>query len=229
MSPPHAGAWIETCQIKALLGAHSPCASPDNYAILFTAAAIIAVPSLVSFCSAEEPPQRVARRRLPMAIELRRGVRLLRGDGNFRQLIIARSPATMMLGLAVPFIVPYSISKPAASAAVGLLMSSKVLTYAISNVFWSRVSDTRGNRRLLLLSAWLGLAAVWMVLIVHLLPESTPRSHRPARHLLAHGLRVPDLRRLRPMQRRAGDRLHRLPAGVDPRAQSGPRTWGSTT
>lgn len=160
--------------IKILLGEHSPYAFPNNYAILFTAAAIIAVPSLVSFCFAEEPPQRVARRRLPMAIELRRGVRLLQRDGNFRRLIIARSLATMMLGLAVPFIVPYSISKLAApAAALGLFMSAKVLTYAISNVFWSRVSDTHGNRRLLLLSAWLGLAAVWMVLVVHLLPDST--------------------------------------------------------
>jgi MFS family permease len=159
--------------IRWLLSDASPYVFPHNYAVIFTAGALLAVPSLVSFCFAEEPPLRQARRRVPMGVELRRGFRLLQRDPNFRRLIVARSLATIMLGLALPFIVPYGLSQLGApAAALGLFMSSKVLTYAISNVFWSRVSDTRGNRRLLLLSAVLGLAAVGMVLVVHWLPTT---------------------------------------------------------
>jgi MFS family permease len=125
----------------------------------------------VVFCFAEERPQQAKRRRVPMGIEIRRGFRLLKREPNFRRLIVTRSLATLMLGLALPFIVPYALSSLGAQVgAVGIFMSAKVLTYAISNVFWSRVSDRRGNRRLLLLSASLGVVAVWMLLVVHLLP-----------------------------------------------------------
>ena len=159
--------------IRWLLSDQSPYVFPHNYAVIFTAAAILAVPSLVSFCFAEEPPLPTKRRRVPLGIELRRGLRLLKRDPNFRRLIVARSLATMMLGLALPFIVPYGLSQLGApAAALGLFVSCKVLTYAISNVFWSRVSDHGGNRRLLLLSAFLGLGAVWMVLVVHWLPTT---------------------------------------------------------
>jgi len=157
--------------VKWLLGDHSPYTFPTDYAILFTVAAALAVPSLVVWCFAEERPQQAKRRRVPMTIEIRRGFRLLRRDRNFRRLIVTRSLATLMLGLALPFIVPYALSSLGAQAgAVGIFMSAKVLTYALSNVFWSRVSDRRGNRRLLLLSAALGVVAVWMLLVVHLLP-----------------------------------------------------------
>jgi MFS family permease len=157
--------------VKWLLGDQSPYPFPTNYALLFTIAAALAVPSLVVFCFAEERPQQAKRRRVPMGIEIRRGFRLLKREPNFRRLIVTRSLATLMLGLALPFIVPYALSSLGAQVgAVGIFMSAKVLTYAISNVFWSRVSDRRGNRRLLLLSASLGVVAVWMLLVVHLLP-----------------------------------------------------------
>jgi MFS family permease len=159
--------------VKWLLSEHSPYAFPTNYALLFTVAAGLAVPSLLVFCFAEEPPQLVKQRRVPMGVEIRRGLRLLQRDRNFKRLIVTRSLATLMLGLALPFIVPYSLAKLGAPfGAVGIFMSAKVLTYALSNVLWSRVSDRRGNRRLLLLSAVLGVAAVWLLLVVHLLPDT---------------------------------------------------------
>lgn len=159
--------------LKWLLGEHSPFPFPANYALLFSLAALLAVPSLVVFCFAEEHPLPVKQRRVPMAVEIRRGFRLLKRDRNFKRLIVTRSLATLMLGLALPFIVPYAMHDLGATAgAVGVFMSSKVLTYALSNLFWSRVSDHRGNRRLLLLSAVLGVVAVWSVLVVHWLPST---------------------------------------------------------
>lgn len=158
--------------VKSLLSEQGAYRFPHNYAILFGLAAILAVPSLIAFCFVEECPRSVQRRRLPLMVELRRGLRILKRDRNFRRLVVTRSVATVMLGLSLPFIVPYALSQLGSpAAAVGLFMSCKVLTYAISNVFWSRVSDNRGNRRLLLLSSFMGLAAVWMLLGVRLLPE----------------------------------------------------------
>lgn len=159
--------------VKAVLSDQGPYHFPQNYAVLFTLAAILAVPSLIAFCFVEEVPRPLQRRRLPLMVEWRRGLRVLRRDRNFRRLVVARSTATLMLGLSLPFIVPYALSQLGSpAAAVGLFMSCKVLTYALSNVFWSRVSDQGGNRRLLLLSALMGLGALWMLLGVRLLPET---------------------------------------------------------
>lgn len=162
-----AGVWV-----KWVLSDRSGYTFPDNYALLFTAGAIVSVPSLVSFCFAEEPAHSAQRRRLSATTELLRGLRIVRRDPNFRRLVVARSLSAFMLGLTLPFIVPYSLSRlNIAAAAVGLFMISKIITYSLSNLLWSRVSDYHGNRRLLLLSAFLAIIALAMVLTVHLLPS----------------------------------------------------------
>lgn len=166
-----AGPWV-----RWLLSDHSGYRFPDNYGLLFLAGAVFAFPSLVSFCLAEERPRTVQRRRLSVGVELRRGLRIVRRDRNFRRLIVTRCLSAFMLGLTLPFIVPYSLSQLAVPAsAVGLFVVSKVLTYSLSNLLWSRVSDYGGNRRLLILSAFLSLLAIGLVLVVHLLP-ATPFS-----------------------------------------------------
>lgn len=159
--------------IRSILDVHSRYQFPHNYALLFSITAVLAVPSLLAFCFVEEPARTVQSRRLPLTVELRRGLRILKRDRNFRRLVVTRSVATLMLGLSLPFIVPYALSQLGSpTAAIGLFTSAKMLTYALSNVFWSQVSDSRGNRRLLILSALMGLGAVWMLLVVRMVPDA---------------------------------------------------------
>ncbi len=163
-----AGPWV-----RWLLSPGSGFEFPDNYALLFLAAAVVALPSTISFCLAEERPRAVQRRRISVLLELQRGLRILRRDRNFKRLIVTRCLAVIMLGLTLPFVVPYALSQLGiAPAAVGLFVICKVLTYSLSNLLWSRVSDYNGNRRLLILSAFVALLALSLVLVVHLLPAT---------------------------------------------------------
>lgn len=163
-----AGPWV-----RWLLSEHSGHPFPDNYGLLFLAGAVVALPSMISFCFAEERARPVQRRRLPMLLDLRRGLRIVRRDRNFKRLIVTRCLSACMLGLTLPFIVPYSLSTLGiATSAVGLFVVCKVLTYSLSNLLWSRVSDYSGNRRLLILSAFMSLLALGLVLVVHLLPTT---------------------------------------------------------
>lgn len=163
-----AGPWV-----RWLLSDHCTLGFPNNYGWLFLAGGLVSVPALGSFCFAEERPRPVQRRRLPVLTDLRRGLRIVRRDRNFRRLIVTRCLAAFMLGLTMPFIVPYALSNLGiAASAVALFVVCKVLTYSLSNLLWSRVSDYHGNRRLLILSAFTSLVALAMVLVVHLLPNT---------------------------------------------------------
>jgi MFS family permease len=159
--------------IKWMLSDRSPYEFPDNYALLFTIAAILGVFSLFAWCFAYEPEQSAQSRRFTVGTEMLRGWRLLRRDRNFRRLISLRCIWATLLGLTSPFLVPYALSRlGAVPAVVGLLLALKVLTYSLSNLLWSRVSDQIGNRRLIVASAWLCLATMLMVLAVRFLPPT---------------------------------------------------------
>ncbi|NPV48903.1 MAG: MFS transporter [Armatimonadetes bacterium] len=157
--------------VKWLLGEDSGYEFPHNYALLFTIGVAIAIPSMTAFCLVEEPPRAPQRRRLPIAQELRRGLRLTRRNRNFRRLLVTRGLRSLALGLTTPFIVPYALDALGVTpAAVGLFLGAKVLTYSLSNILWSRVGDQYGNRRLLVLSAMISLVSVALLLGVRFLP-----------------------------------------------------------
>jgi MFS family permease len=159
--------------VKWLLSEHSGYAFPRNYAVMFTVGLIIAIPSMLAFCFVREAPRLPQRRRMPVLRELQRGLRLARRNRNFRRLLVTRGLRSLSLGLTTPFIVPYALgSLQVTGAAVGLFLGAKVLTYALSNILWSRVGDQYGNRRLLVLSALVSLVSVVLLLTVRFLPAS---------------------------------------------------------
>jgi MFS family permease len=158
--------------VKWLLGEHSGYDFPRNYALMFVLGTAIAVPSTVAFCLAKEPPHDPQRRRLSVMLELQRGLRLTRRNRNFRRLLVTRGLWALALGLTTPFIVPYALGPlGVAPAAVGLFLGAKVLTYSLSNILWSRVSDQQGNRQLLVLSSLISLLAMGLLLGVRFLPD----------------------------------------------------------
>ncbi len=157
--------------VKWLLSEGSGYEFPRNYAVMFGLGLIVAIPSLLSFCFVKEPPRVTQRRRMPVLRELRRGLRLARRNRNFRRLLVTRGLRSLSLGLTTPFIVPYALAElKVTTAAVGLFLGAKVLTYALSNILWSRVGDQHGNRRLLVLSAMISLLAASLLLVVRFLP-----------------------------------------------------------
>ena len=158
--------------VKWLLSENSGYDFPRNYALMFAMGTVIALPSVAAFCLAKEPPRDPQRRRLPVLLELQRGLRLTQRHPNFRRLVVTRGLWALALGLTTPFIVPYAMGPMGvAPAAVGLFLGAKVLTYALSNILWSRVSDQQGNRQLLVLSSLISLLAMGLLLGVRFLPD----------------------------------------------------------
>jgi MFS family permease len=163
-----AGFWI-----RWVLSDRSGFDFPTNYAVLFTVGAGVGAISLFSFCLAEEHEHPVQRRRLPILVELRRGWRVTRRDRNYRRFLVNRALRALACGLTLPFIVPYALSDLSVPrAAVGIFMGCKLVTYSLSNLLWSRVSDRQGNKRLMVLSGWLSILPVVVVLLAVFLPAT---------------------------------------------------------
>lgn len=131
---------------------------PENYVVLFTIAFAAAVASLSAFSLCKDPRTVAHKRRVGFVHHLRRIPRILRRNSNFRTFLLMR----MFLSIAtltVPFYLPFAVARlRATEPMVGLFSAIVMLSGVVSNLLWSYVSDTQGNRRVLLLSATL-----WMI------------------------------------------------------------------
>jgi len=161
-----AGFWV-----KGVLSKESGIGFPDNYALLFGVAAIVATVSLGVFCLAREPRHKVETRRLPLRLQLLRGLRRARRELDFQRVLGARITLTAALSLIVPFLVPYGLARLGMTEAmVGVVVAVRMLFYSTSNILWSRLSDRVGNRFLLITSACVLVSAAVMVLMIPLIP-----------------------------------------------------------
>jgi len=158
-----AGLWI-----KDTLSADSASTFPSNYALVFAMGAALMIIAAMFFSAVRERPRIPARRALPLRMHLVRAMRMIRDDANMRRLAKSRALYGASAGLSFPFVIPLAIKVLGMPvAAVGLLLSLKVLSYTVTNVLWSHISDTHGNRRQLIVSSA-------MVLLVPLLTIAAP-------------------------------------------------------
>ncbi len=140
-----AGFWI-----KHMLSSQSGVPFPNNYALVFAIGAALMAVSVGLFWFVKDQPRKSASRILPLRLHLARGARMIRENTNLRRLGIARALYGAALGLSFPFVVPYAIKvlgMPVALA--GILLSMKVITFSLSNLLWSHLSDNHSNRLLL--------------------------------------------------------------------------------
>lgn len=160
------GFWV-----KGVLSEDSGIGFPDNYALLFGVAAIVTAVSLGVFCLAREPRHKVETRRLPLRIQLVRGLRRARREPDFQRIIGARVTLTAASGLIFPFLVPYGLTRLGMTEAmVGVVVAVRMLLYSTSTILWSRLSDRIGNRLLLIVSGGVLVSAAAMVLMIPFIP-----------------------------------------------------------
>lgn len=148
---------------------------PANYGVLFVVALVVMVFAFVSFGLIDEPPLQQPAVRHSLKETLQAAPRLFRADVDFRRFIIAR-----LLGrvgaIADPFYVVYAREiLGIGTRYVGIYLAVRVLTAALSNLYWGRVADNQGNRRLLVLTGALSIAVPLLALLLPLLfaPGST--------------------------------------------------------
>lgn len=161
--------------VRIALQQNGVLAFPANYGLLFVVALIVLALSLLSFSLIDEPPLERPATRHSLKETLLATPHLFRADLDFRRFIAAR-----LLGrvgaIADPFYIVYAREALGiAPRYVGVYLAVRVLTAALSNLYWGRVADLQGNRRLMVLTGALSILVPLAALLLPLLfaPGST--------------------------------------------------------
>lgn len=141
--------------VRWLLNDDGPLGFPNNYGMLGLLGLVGIGGGLLAFALIVEPVQAQAGVRLRVIDGLRRAPAILCENADYRWFVISRM-LTRVGQVAEPFYIIYateSLGLPASVA--GAYLAVRAITGALSNLLWGRVSDSGGNRRLVLLSGGL--------------------------------------------------------------------------
>jgi MFS family permease len=152
--------------VRALLSQEGPLPFPANFGMLFAVAFVFLSLALLSFSLIDEPPLAQPAKSQTLSDTLRAAPRLFRSDIDFRRFIISRIWGRLG-AIADPFYIVYAREVLGiAPRYVGIYLALRVLTAALSNLYWGRVADQQGNRRLLVMTTGLsGLIPVVALLM----------------------------------------------------------------
>jgi MFS family permease len=143
---------------------------PESYALLFGVGSLFVFVAVLTFIFVREPPSEVPNHRVSFPEHLRIGAQTFHEDHAFRHLLYFR----LSLGLwamSQPFYVIYArrvLGVPESTA--GLFLSIQVAGSILTNLFWGRLSRTRGDRFLLETIAALAFLVPAIVLAGSLAP-----------------------------------------------------------
>jgi MFS family permease len=131
---------------------------PLNFVTLFILAFLMISVAFLLYMGVKEPPgQGVINR--PFKEYYEEAVSNVSGNGNFRRLILTRWLCGLA-SIALPFYVLngiYTLGIP--KEAIGAFLVAQVIGSTVSNIFWGRLGDRKGNKLLLQAYAALSLAA----------------------------------------------------------------------
>ena len=140
-------------------------AFPHNFALLFGLSLVGISIAIFVFSRVDEPLEPVVAHHLGVSAQIQRARRLLRQDRPYRRLLLTRM-LMVIADMVIPFYVVFAgevLSAPA--SLVGVYLSTRTLAALLTNLWAGRLSDQRGNRRLLLVACLIGLAAPAMALL----------------------------------------------------------------
>jgi MFS family permease len=163
-----------------LLSPRSPYPFPANYGMLFLINTVLSGAAWFCFSLIPEPRPDAARRRLTLTQHLTRGVRLVRRDENYRGLLRLR----LLLGLAgavPPFLMAYGkVALGMPDEAAALFLTLRTLTEMVGSAAMGAVSDRVGNRLVLVVSTWAGLATFVLATLSAWMAHDPPGSDHTA-------------------------------------------------
>lgn len=151
--------------VRWLLAKDGPLAFPSNFALLSGLSLLCYAVGMAAMLRVAEPPQSHPGPRLRVVEGLRRAPALMRQNDNYRWFVISRM-LTRIGQIAEPFYIIYAtevLRLPAGAA--GIYLAVRAVAGALSNLFWGRLSDRQGNRRLVLISGALLVAPPALALI----------------------------------------------------------------
>jgi len=150
--------------VKSILGSKG-ISFPNNYALLFLLSFLFISISYFALGSVKEPIEEVHKNRLNFKEFLKKALRILKFDNNYRRFL-----GVQILGgaisLALPFYVLYAKDiLNVKLGMVGIFLSAQMLGSMLSNVLWAYLSDFIGNKKVIQISILLGLTAPLIALL----------------------------------------------------------------
>lgn len=153
---------------------------PLNVAVLFVLASFGFALTAWSWSLVKEPPSDVPATAVDqgmlreLLVQVRRGLAILREDALYRRYMIMRLALTIA-SWAAPFYVVYAERELAIPASMlGLYLGVRNAAGIVSNLFWGRISDRWGNRKLLLMTNVLGILSPLLALGIGLVNRTVP-------------------------------------------------------
>lgn len=127
---------------------------PINYGILFLLCGSLVSLGMVLFCFVGEAPAPTDGRKPSRLMEhLFSGLNLIRRDKNYRLFYLVRI-CWQFTAMAFPFYSTYAVFEMGFSeSAVGIFVALWMGAGVVSNYFWGKILDRRGNRLVLIITA----------------------------------------------------------------------------
>jgi len=130
---------------------------PKNFALIFFLSFVFVTASYIFLSMVKEPEEEVHKKTLPFSVFLKKAYKILQQDRNFRNFLIMQ----IFVGassLSLPFYVIYAKNVlHFSNAAVGTFLTIQMIGFVLSNLIWAYISDYKGNRLVVLLTAITGL------------------------------------------------------------------------
>ncbi len=157
-----------------LLAEPSGLVFPLNVAVIFVLASLFRAFSSVVWSRVKEPPGVVDTSDVRWSEQLRRGVRLLKCDPQYRRFVLVRL-ALVPPGWVTPFYIVYAQTELGIPPQmIGVYLAVRTIAAVLSNLVWSRMSDRRGNRSIVQAASALGISIPLLALIVGFLIQRSP-------------------------------------------------------
>jgi len=149
---------------KSILG-NKQIIFPYNYSLLFLLAFIFISISYLGLGSVKEPIEEVHKDVLPFKDFLKKGMKILKKDANYRKFLTVQI-LTGANGLALPFYVLYAknILKVNIST-VGIFLSVQTAGMVLSNILWAHLSDFHGNKKVIQITSMSGFVIPFLAII----------------------------------------------------------------
>ncbi len=136
--------------VNFFLGVSSPFVFPENYGVIFGLAALLMSIGVFITGFMREPSGHISSTRRTALSVIREIPQLLRGDVNFKRLLVVQVMASG-IGFSLPFYVVYAREAFGVSeSSVGLFLIVQTVGAGISNLIWGRLSARQGNRQVIL-------------------------------------------------------------------------------
>ncbi len=155
------GFWV-----RNLLADSSPIRFPDNFALMFAVASVLAAVGMAAFAAVREPVNAALAPRAGLLTQLRRAGAALQADRNFRRFLSLRL-ALIAGSMATPFFTVFVVQRlQVAAGAVGIFLSANIAASLVAYIVWGQLSARRGNRLVLRFGAGLGVFVLAIMLAV---------------------------------------------------------------